>query len=332
MTGLEYAGATAAAAEGPLLLTIEAAAPVALAPWLAEHREQLAHDLVRHGAVLCRGFDVPGAAAFGDAARACSPDLLDYMERAAPRTEVADRVFTSTEMSQDRSIGLHHEMSYAPAWPGRLYFYCDTPPGEGGATPVASERWVFPRIPSDVKDRFVRHGVRYVRNYGADVDLPWQEVFRTTDKAEVDAYCRASGTQAAWGPGDSLRTISRRQAVATHPRTGEIVWFNHAHLFHTSILPPEVVEVLVADYGLDGVPRNALYGDGEPIEDEVIALIRGLYEEARVTFPWQRSDVLIVDNFLAAHGRDPFRGDRRVLVAMSDLHAGLVDPSVTSEP
>jgi hypothetical protein len=31
----------------------------------------------------------------------------------------------------------------------------------------------------------------------------------------------------------------------------------------------------------------------EPIEDEVIALIRGLYEEARVTFPWQRSDVLI---------------------------------------
>lgn len=318
-----YTGARAVASDDePFLLTLEATAPVSPAEWIAEHHGQLTEDLLRHGAVLCRGFDVPDAGAFGEAARAFSPDLLDYTERAAPRTEVADRVFTSTEMSRDRPIDLHHEMSYAHNWPGRLYFYCDVPPAEGGATPVASERRVFPRIPDDVKERFTRHGVRYVRNYGPDVDLPWQEVFGTTDRAEVDAYCHASGTEAEWGRGDSLRTISVRQAVAAHPRTGETVWFNHAHLFHTSILPPEVVEVLIADYGLDGLPRNALYGDGEPIEDEVIALIRGLYEEARVTFAWQRSDVLIVDNFLATHGRDPFGGDRRVLVAMSDLHVG----------
>ncbi len=54
----------------------------------------------------------------------------------------------------------------------------------------------------------------------------------------------------------------------------------------------------------------------------MIALVRGEYDEARVSFPWQRSDVLIVDNFLATHGREPFNGDRRVLVAMSDLHVG----------
>lgn len=79
---------------------------------------------------------------------------------------------------------------------------------------------------------------------------------------------------------------------------------------------------MVAEYGLDGLPRNVLYGDGATIEDEVIALVRGEYDEARVSFPWQRSDVLIVDNFLATHGREPFNGDRRVLVAMSDLHVG----------
>lgn len=318
-----YAGARSVPVDDePFLLVIEAHTPVGLAGWLAEHRQQVAEDLIRHAAVLCRGFDVPDADAFSVAARTFSPDLLDYVERAAPRTEVADRVFTSTEMSKDRSIDLHHEMSYSHNWPSRLYFYCDVPPTVGGATPVASERRVFPRIPDEVKERFVRHGVRYLRNYGPDVDLPWQEVFQTTDRREVDAYCHASGTRTVWSGEDNLRTIADRQAVATHPRTGETVWFNHAHLFHPATLPVEVVEVMVEEYGPDGLPRNVLYGDGEPIEDEVIALIRGIYDEARVSFPWQRSDVLIVDNFLATHGREPFDGDRRVLVAMSDLHVG----------
>lgn len=318
-----YAGARSVPVDDePFLLVIEAYVPVGLAGWLAEHRGQVADDLVRHGAVLCRGFDVPDAAAFSVAARTFSPGLLDYVERAAPRTEVADRVFTSTEMSRDRHIDLHHEMSYSHSWPGRVYFYCDVPPGEGGATPVASERRVFPRIAPEVKERFVRHGVRYVRNDGPDVDLPWQEAFQTSDRREVDAYCRASGTRTVWSGADGLRTIADRQAVTRHPRTGETVWFNHAHLFHPSTLSADVVEVMVAEYGPDGLPRNVLYGDGELIEDEVIAQIRGFYDDARVSVPWRRCDVLIVDNVLATHGREPFDGDRRILVAMSDPHGG----------
>ncbi|MFD5824365.1 TauD/TfdA family dioxygenase [Lentzea sp. NPDC060358] len=302
----------------PFVLVVEAHTPVDAAGWLTEHRARVHEDLLRHGAVLLRGFDVPDADGFSRAARSFSPDLLDYVERAAPRTEVADRVFTSTEASRDRWIELHHEMSYSHNWPSLLYFYCDVAPGARGATPLASERRVFPRIPAEVKERFTRHGVRYVRNYGPDVDLPWQEVFQTTDRQEVEAYCAASGTTVRWD-GDNLRTTADRQAVATHPRTGETVWFNHAHLFHPSALPAEVVEVMIEEYGPDGLPRNVLFGDGEPIEDEVIALLRGIYDEARVSFPWQRGDVLIVDNFLATHGREPFDGDRRVLVAMSDL-------------
>ncbi|AHH97637.1 TauD/TfdA family dioxygenase [Kutzneria albida] len=77
---------------------------------------------------------------------------------------------------------------------------------------------------------------------------------------------------------------------------------------------------MTAECGVDGLPRNVVYGDGEPIEDEVITLIKQVYDEARLRFPWQRADMLIVDNFLATHGRDPFGGDRRVLVATSDLY------------
>lgn len=100
--------------------------------------------------------------------------------------------------------------------------------------------------------------------------------------------------------------------MATHPVTGVTVWFNHAHLFHPSTLPAEVVDIMIAEYGFDGLPRNIVYGDGEPIEDEVITLIKRVYDEAGLRFPWQREDVLIVD--------DPLGGDRRVPVAMSDLY------------
>ena len=59
-------------------------------------------------------------------------------ERAAPRTEVANKVFTSTEFAADQPIPLHHEMSYSHNWPSRLYFYCEEPAAEGGTTPLAS--------------------------------------------------------------------------------------------------------------------------------------------------------------------------------------------------
>ncbi|MDG4819576.1 MULTISPECIES: TauD/TfdA family dioxygenase [unclassified Micromonospora] len=304
-----------------VLLVEAAVADLDLAGWLAGRRDELLRDLDAHGAVLFRGFEVATADDFSRAARAVTPDLLGYLERAAPRTEVADRVFTSTEFNAEQWIPLHHEMSYSHNWPTHLYFWCAQPAtGSGGATPLASERVVTPRIPAQVRERFTRDGVCYVRNYGPHLDLPWQEAFQTVDRAEVEAYCAASATEFTWLGGDGLRTRARRQAVATHPRTGETFWFNHAHLFHSSNLPAEVSAALLREYGPEGLPRNAYHGDGSPIDDEVVAGIRDLYREHAVSVPWQRGDVLVVDNFLATHGREPFSGDRQILVAMSDLY------------
>jgi alpha-ketoglutarate-dependent taurine dioxygenase len=291
-----------------------------LVAYLTGNRERVVADLDRYGAVLLRGFAVPDPEHFGRAARTVSPDLLGYLERAAPRSEVADKVFTSTEFASDQTIPLHHEMSYSHNWPSRLYFYCDLPAETGGATPLASERRVTPRIPEEVRERFLKQGVLYVRNYGDTIDLPWQEVFQSTDRADIEAYCRQSATEFEWTGDGGLRTRSVRQATARHPRTGEEVWFNHVHLFHSSNMPPEVRDTLLREYGPEGLPRNAYYGDGTPVEDDVVAMIRGLYEDAAVSFPWRRGDVLIVDNFLATHGRAPFTGERRTLVAMSDLY------------
>lgn len=320
-TGLSEVISRQVLIDDSFILLVEAAMPdLHLAGWLAGRRDELLGELDRYGAVFFRGFGVSSAEEFSRAAHTVAPELLGYLERAAPRQEVADRIFTSTEFTADQWIPLHHEMSYSHNWPTYLYFWCARPAsGTGGATPLASERVVGPRIPADVRERFLRAGVCYVRNYGPHLDLPWQEAFQTTDRAEVEAYCAASGTEYTWIGSDGLRTRARRQAVATHPRTGETVWFNHAHLFHVSNMPAEVAAALLREYGIEGLPRNAYYGDGAPIEDEVVAGIRGLYREHAVSVPWHRGDVLVVDNFLVTHGREPFTGDRQILVAMSDL-------------
>jgi alpha-ketoglutarate-dependent taurine dioxygenase len=160
----------------------------------------------------------------------------------------------------------------------------------------------------------------YVRNYGEGVDMTWQDAFQTDDRAQVEEYCRRSHTSFDWKGGDRLRTRQVRQAVATHPSVGEQVWFNHAHMFHVSNLQPAVRESLLAEFADDELPRNAFYGDGTRIEDSVLDEIRAIYRETAVTFQWREGDVLLLDNFLTSHGREPFAGTRRIVVAMAELY------------
>jgi alpha-ketoglutarate-dependent taurine dioxygenase len=296
-------------------------AGVDLAAWIASQRAEVEANLLTHGAQLFRGFDVPSPAAFERAARALGSELLDYRERAAPRKQVAQGVFTSTEYPPEHAIPLHHEMSYSHNWPTKIWFYCEHPAAERGATPIAPDREVYGLLPQSLKEPFLRQRVMYVRNYGEGVDLPWQEAFQTTERAAVEEYCRGARVDFEWLDRDRLRTRQVRQAVATHPRTGDTVWFNHAHMFHDSNLPPAVRAELLSSFAPDELPRNAFYGDGTPIPADVLAQVRRTYDEAALVFEWQAGDVLLLDNFLVSHGRQSFVGPRRVLVAMAELYA-----------
>jgi alpha-ketoglutarate-dependent taurine dioxygenase len=108
-----------------------------------------------------------------------------------------------------------------------------------------------------------------------------------------------------------------RPAVARHPRSGESVWFNHATFFHISTLAPTLREGLCADFAEEDLPNNTYYGDGAPIEPEVLDILREAYLEEMVPIQWQKGDLLIIDNLLTAHARAPFVGPRKVLVAMA---------------
>src|ERR1044072_5466946 len=137
-------------------------------------------------------------------------------------------------------------MSYTRNWTMVLVFLCVEAAPEGGETPIADSRRVFNQIDPAVRERFARKQVMYVRNYGEALDLSWQNVFQTEDREEVEDYCRSAKIEFEWKGNNELRTKQVCQAIATHPDTGEQVWFNQAHLFHVSNLGEQMRESLFA--------------------------------------------------------------------------------------
>lgn len=286
--------------------------------WVRENTALLRKQLTEHGALLLRGFEVGGIETFEECVKSLSGSLLQYTYRSTPRDEVSGRIYTSTSYPADRTIPQHNEMSYSRSWPMKLWFYSIKSAEEGGETPLADSRRTYERIPAEIRDAFARKGVSYVRNYGEGVDLPWQNVFQTDDRSEVEAFCERAGIEFEWRGGDRLRTRQVAQAVARHPETGEMLWFNQAHLFHISALPEEARALLLERFAEEDLPRNSYFGDGSRIPDAMIDQIQAAYRQELVTFPWQDEDVLLLDNMLVTHGRRPYGGSRKVVVGMAE--------------
>jgi hypothetical protein len=98
-----------------------------------------------------------------------------------------------------------------------------------------------------------------------------------------------------------------------------MVFFNQIQLHHSSCLEPSLRASLLSMFGEEKLPRNVYYGDGSPIEDAVVRDILAVYQQHAISFPWQAMDILMVDNMLVAHGRHPFVGPRKIVVAMGEM-------------
>ena len=307
----------------PLLVKAEAS-ETCLADWITSNRDKLNASLRKHGGILFRGFAIESAGDFEEVIITVSGRLLDYTYRSTPRTVVSGKIYTSTEYPPHQTIPLHNENSYTRDWPMKIWFFSRICAETGGETPIADSRRVYQRIPREVRDRFERNGVMYVRNYGSGFDLPWQEVFQTDDRAAVEAFCRDAGMEFEWLPDDRLRTRQVCQAVASHPVTGEKVWFNQAHLFHVSRLPAEVRDAMLMIFSEEDLPRNVFFGDGAAIDAADLDHICEAYEHEKVAFQWEQGDVLLLDNMLTAHARNPFTGERQVVVGMAEPHSAII--------
>jgi alpha-ketoglutarate-dependent taurine dioxygenase len=290
-----------------------------LAKYIACHRDWLDEMLHSRGGILFRDFTIADVGDFQQVARSVIPDLKPYTEGQSPRTRVMDNVYTSTEFPPQYRITLHNELSYAKVPPPRIIFHCHVPPGEGGETPIVDCRRVYAAMDPALRSRFEAVGVKYMKNmHGNDRGLgkSWMQHFETDDRTLVEDYLRQNDIDFRWTHDGSLKTWSIRPATSKHPVTGEPHWFNQANLWHVSNVDERHRSQILARCGQDDLPTHAVYGDGTPIADSDIDRVRQIMWDHAVIFPWRQGDVLVLDNFLVAHGRMPYKAPRKILVAM----------------
>lgn len=275
--------------------------------------------LLEHGGVLLRGFRIDDAVQFQRCAQALGAVAGSYAGGNSPRTQVADDVFTSTEFPAGETISLHQEMSYLPRPPRRLFFHCLIPATLGGQTTLAHAGDVLRAMPPAIVDEFRTRRLRYVRTFQPEGRLgkTWQATWGTDDAAQVERAIAAQGSTFTWLAGGGLRVETLCDGLATHPATGEALWFNQAEQWHASALAPATRALLEDSFGAGNLAHHCEFEDG-PLAEDMLAEIRATLRANRLLFDWRRGDLLMIDNHTLMHGREPFRGSRRTLVILSD--------------
>ncbi|CAH8361702.1 unnamed protein product [Eruca vesicaria subsp. sativa] len=281
---------------------------------ISTHKPYLDSLLHQSGAVLFRGFPVNSASDFNDVVEAFGYDELPYVGGAAPRTSVIGRVFTANESPPDQKIPFHHEMAQVPEFPSKLFFYCEVEPNSGGETPIVLSHVVYERMKEkhpEFVERLEEHGLVYVRVLGEDDDPSspigrgWKSTFLTNDKNVAEERAAKLGMKLEWTEDGAKTIMGPIPAIKFDKLRNRKVWFNSMVAAYTGW----------EDKRND--PRKAVtFGDGKSLPEDIVHDCLRILEEECVAVPWQRGDVLLIDNWAVLHSRRPFVPPRRVLASL----------------
>ena len=304
--------------EGLPLVIEPATNDVELVEWANQSGAFIEREMFKHGALLFRNFNITSVGEFERFAASICHDLFsEYGD--LPREQMSRNVYGSTPYPSNQAILFHNESSHLDRWPMKIWFFCLKAARSGGETPIVDCRKVYELLSPVIRDRFAEKGIRYVRNFTEGLDVSWSDFFRTTRRDELEKQCAERRIDWKWRNDNELQTSKARPAVARHPKTGEMVFFNQLQLHHATCLEPSVRESLLSTVGEERLPRNVYYRDGTSIDDAVMAEVSAAYQQAKVSFSWQEGDIMMLDNMLVAHGRNPFEGERKIVVALGDM-------------
>lgn len=289
----------------------------AVAAWITQNQKQFIDLAKTHGAILLRDFCPPisTAADFDAICKSFGLAEFPYIGGAAPRTVVIGSVFTANESPADQLIPFHHEMAQSKNHPGILFFYCMKVPSEGGETPIVLSNQVyertrgeFPQFVSELEQK----GVKYIRvlpeadDPSSAIGRGWRSTFAVETREEAEKVGREMGMELEWLEGNLLKTTTAViPATKKDPQTGKTSWFN------------SIVAAFTGWKDSRNDPRKAVvFGDGSPLDAEVLRRCQEIMAELAVAFEWKRGDVLLVDNWATLHSRNSFKGERIIYASL----------------
>ena len=297
---------------GSMPVTISSTQKIDFIQWAKSHKDDISDILTKHGAILFTGMTIGGSKEFNEVFSEIIGEPLPYVNRTSPRDQVYEKVYTSTTYPSDQPINMHTENSYSKTFNRIIAFFCNKPADKGGETPIADEREIIKLLSLEELQEFRKKGIMYERNIIEGGGLDWQTTYQTSDKNVLHDILDKNNISYRWIDDYHLRLNWVLPAFQIHPVTKQEVWFNHMYFYHKSQYDPDVVDY----FGEQSLPFTSYYGDGTDIEEEVVAKIKDFYTRQSILYTWKKDDMLLLDNMLFSHGRQPYEGERSILAAM----------------
>lgn len=212
----------------------------------------------------------------------------------------------------------------------------------GGETPVSSSLELFaraqaeiPEFVAELAEKGVLSSVTYKpeaqfaggstlrQAFGKDVaDGDDEATRRVKVEAQIGRYARGEHTTWEWAENGSLTVTHRLPALRTQVGTGLPVLFTGLAAYYRNSLT-------------NGTSRNytqQLFGDGTPIPEHYLAKIADITDDIRVLHKWQEGDVLVFDNVVAQHGRQPWVGGQEDRIVHASLFDGAIPGAYNDKP
>ena len=298
--------------------------------WMGRNHAAIEAALLSFGAIVWRGFPVARSEDFADLMEGFESFAQGYAGGTSDRKVVVGQVMEATRTPPEVYIPLHQEMSYMPVSPRLLAFYCKLPSAKGGETVICDMRGLLQELPSELRGKIEQFDVEYVRNLRSQaVDdwraepvyrhPTWQYRFDTEDPAIIEGLLAERGASFTWHDDASLSFWTRVPATTTHPVTGDVLYFNqmNSQIQHRLTIGEARAAQIDKAYG-SHTPRaySVRFSNGEELSEEEFLAIHAAFEARKIAFGWQAGDMMLVENRLTAHGRNPFTGERDVQVML----------------
>ncbi len=306
--------------------------------FLNDNIDAINHLLLDKGAVVLRDFAPLAVEELEQAIKIIGGKEVFYKGGLGPRTKVGKGVYTASDINKIFPIKLHQEMSYQDNFPDNVVFYCNSPATIRGETTLANIRKITQDMPVATRDKFLDLGVRYVSVFHDKhhrfreqlkkiipfyLHLTWQDAFGSDDRDLVEAECQKRNLDVKWRKNGDLETTAILPAFRKHPATDERLWFNSIVSLHFNR------RTLHSDFGnliyylrlvlypnRKNLPNQVYFGDGSPIDYSELLPIYHAYDRNTYFHPWQKGDLMLLDNRIVAHGRNSYRGPRSVFASL----------------
>lgn len=297
--------------------------------WVDAHRVELDRLIVEHAGVWLRGFPIATAEEFNTLMGKFPPFEGGYVGGGSPRKKITGQVLESTQLAEEYKITLHSEMSYVRRYPKRIAFFCKQASPVGGETIIGSMRHFMQRLPTELREKLEKHKIRSVRNLapagtskGKAVSehpdlVGWDVSFYTDSKEQVEAECRRLDVECIWNEDGSLTVVGYTDPFAVHPQTGERIYRTNIHT-NGKIAGAKYAGLDEALLSKQKMPSGYTLDTGEGLSAEEVQAIADTFNSIEIAWPWENGDVMILDNLLCVHGRNPFSGQREILTALLD--------------